>query len=188
MQPAFVYIFGVPNLILLTLLSTCFKDRHQKFNCCIKACPHIFVSGPQVWLPGRTTCHCWYRTELVGQDGTSLCRARCTFWCNPAGHGNFWGKCPALWINLAQQKKFFWVTIPSNKWLDGCIYPGWKMTCFDHEIIFWKVQKTTGYHPGPVAPLTADGASLVTTFKGISLKVYQNTTLGFLIPCWSQFI
>ena len=31
-----------------TLLSSCFKDRHQKFNCCIKACPHIFVSGPQV--------------------------------------------------------------------------------------------------------------------------------------------
>ena len=34
------------------------------------------------------------------------------------------------------------------------------MTRFDHEIFFWTVQKTTGYHQGPVAPPTADGASL----------------------------
>ena len=33
------------------------------------------------------------------------------------------------------------------------------------EIIFWPVQKAAGYHPGPVAPPTADGASLEKNLK-----------------------
>ena len=33
------------------------------------------------------------------------------------------------------------------------------MIRIDHQNIFWPGQKATGYHPGPVAPPIADGAS-----------------------------
>ena len=46
-----------------------------------------------------------------------------------------------------------------NKLLDGWTYSGWKMTGIALKKI-GAVHKAIGYHPGPVAPPTADGASL----------------------------
>ena len=34
------------------------------------------------------------------------------------------------------------------------------MTCISHQILFWPVQYSAGYQPGPVGQIRADAASL----------------------------
>ena len=46
-----------------------------------------------------------------------------------------------------------------------------KNTCIAHQ--FWPVQKATGYHPGPVAPPIADGATLVLHNRRV-ISCYKN--------------
>ena len=52
-----------------------------------------------------------------------------------------------------------------NKSLDGCTYPGCKMSHSAYQKNIRLVQQAAGYRPGPVAPPITDGASLVATGK-----------------------
>ena len=74
------------------------------------------------------------------------------------------------------------VLIPDEKWL-----------VLINKIIFWPVQKATGYHPGPVVPPTTDGASFIVTSQQnmqpavseIRLKKLNHIFLAFK-PCFEQ--
>ena len=47
-----------------------------------------------------------------------------------------------------------------NTSVDGSTYPGWKMSRFASQKLFWNVKNVKGYHPGQAMRSVADGASM----------------------------